>query len=88
MFTAGCPRRVVADRALDHPQVSIASHVAHLKGYRRRVLQLVTTLTHFGTAVDVTVAELRLEAFPPADEATAAILGKRWRSDRHHGSGA
>jgi len=28
-------------------------------------VQLLTTLTHFGTAVDVTVAELRLEAFQP-----------------------
>ncbi len=37
-------------------------------------LRLLTTLTHFGTAVDVTIAELRLEAFLPADEATAAIL--------------
>lgn len=37
-------------------------------------LHLLTTLTHFGTAVDVTVAELRLEAFLPADEATAALL--------------
>jgi transcriptional regulator with XRE-family HTH domain len=39
-------------------------------------LALLTTLTHFGTAVDVTVAELRLEAFLPADEATAAILAR------------
>jgi transcription regulator MmyB-like protein len=39
-------------------------------------LRLLTTLTHFGTAVDVTIAELRLEAFLPADEATAAILAK------------
>lgn len=39
-------------------------------------LQLLTTLTHFGTAVDVTVAELRLEAFLPADQATASILTK------------
>ena len=37
-------------------------------------LRLLTTLTHFGTAVDVTIAELRLEAFLPADEATAAVL--------------
>jgi transcription regulator MmyB-like protein len=37
-------------------------------------LRLLTTLTHFGTAVDVTIAELRLEAFLPADETTAAIL--------------
>jgi transcriptional regulator with XRE-family HTH domain len=40
-------------------------------------LRLLTTLTHFGTAVDVTIAELRMEAFLPADEATAAILAKR-----------
>jgi transcriptional regulator with XRE-family HTH domain len=37
-------------------------------------LNLLTTLSHFGTAVDVTVAELRLEAFLPADEKTAAVL--------------
>ncbi|MGH7488244.1 MAG: hypothetical protein ACREMY_22000, partial [bacterium] len=37
-------------------------------------LRLLTTLTHFGTAVDVTIAELRLEAFLPADEETAALL--------------
>lgn len=37
-------------------------------------LRLLTTLSHFGTAVDVTVAELRLEAFLPADEPTAALL--------------
>ncbi|HEU5334253.1 MAG TPA: helix-turn-helix transcriptional regulator [Actinocrinis sp.] len=40
-------------------------------------LRLLTTLTHFGTAVDVTVAELRLEAFLPADQATAAVLARR-----------
>ena len=37
-------------------------------------LHLLTTLTHFGTATNVTLAELRLEAFLPADEATAAAL--------------
>jgi hypothetical protein len=37
-------------------------------------LHLVTTLTSFATAVDVTVAELQLEAFLPADDATARIL--------------
>jgi hypothetical protein len=31
-------------------------------------------LTRCGTALDVTVAELWLEAFLPADEATAAAL--------------
>ncbi len=40
-------------------------------------LRLMTTITTFATAVDVTVAELRLEAFLPADQATAAILTAR-----------
>jgi transcriptional regulator with XRE-family HTH domain len=39
-------------------------------------LALLTTLTHFATAVDVTIAELRLEAFLPADAETAAILSQ------------
>jgi len=40
----------------------------------RGELRLITTLTSFATAVDVTLSELRLEAFLPADENTAAIL--------------
>ncbi|UBU11989.1 helix-turn-helix domain-containing protein [Nonomuraea gerenzanensis] len=40
-------------------------------------LRLITTLTSFATAVDVTLSELRLEAFLPADEATAKILQQR-----------
>jgi transcriptional regulator with XRE-family HTH domain len=43
-------------------------------------LRLITTLTSFATAVDVTLAELHLEAFLPADDATAAILQRRARS--------
>ncbi|MGZ0146747.1 hypothetical protein ACXJJ3_06720 [Kribbella sp. WER1] len=35
---------------------------------------MITTLTRFGTAIDVTVAELRMEAFLPADEPTARTL--------------
>lgn len=37
-------------------------------------LALITTIATFGTALDVTLAELALEAFLPADAATAAIL--------------
>ncbi len=37
-------------------------------------LRLLTTITTFATAVDVTVAELKLEAFLPADAATANAL--------------
>jgi hypothetical protein len=48
----------------------------HLRtnGPDSRELRLITTLTHFGTATEVTIAELRLEAFLPADEATSATL--------------
>src|SRR5205085_53464 len=41
-------------------------------------LRLITTLTSFATAADVTLAELSLEAFLPADERTAEILRRRW----------
>jgi transcriptional regulator with XRE-family HTH domain len=40
-------------------------------------LRLLTTLTSFATAVDVTLAELHLEAFLPADARTAEILRAR-----------
>jgi len=40
-------------------------------------LRLLTTITTFATAVDVTVAELKLEAFLPADQTSATLLG-RW----------
>ncbi len=40
-------------------------------------LRLITTLTSFATAVDVTLAELQLEAFLPGDEQTARILRDR-----------
>jgi transcriptional regulator with XRE-family HTH domain len=40
-------------------------------------LHLLTTITTFATATDVTIAELRLEAFLPADEHSAAALAQR-----------
>jgi transcriptional regulator with XRE-family HTH domain len=42
-------------------------------------LRLITTLTSFATAADVTLAELHLEAFLPADERTAEVLRRRWQ---------
>lgn len=42
-----------------------------------RELRLLTTITSFATAVDVTLAELHLEAFLPADAATAEALRDR-----------
>lgn len=47
-------------------------------------LRLITTLTSFATAVDITVAELNLEAFLPADERSAEIL--RGRAERRSGA--
>ncbi|GAA0897681.1 helix-turn-helix transcriptional regulator [Virgisporangium aurantiacum] len=60
------------------PPRPTANHLGFAVPLRLRMgadeLRLITTLTHFGTAVDVTIAELRLEAFLPADEATATAL--------------
>jgi hypothetical protein len=41
---------------------------------RGRELRFFSTLATFGTAVDITVAELAIESFFPADEATATAL--------------
>jgi transcriptional regulator with XRE-family HTH domain len=64
----------------DRPRQAGADYLGFAVPLRLRCsdgeLRLLTTLTHFGTAVDVTIAELRLEAFLPSDEATAAILTK------------
>jgi hypothetical protein len=38
------------------------------------VLSFISTITVFGTPVDVTLSELALESFFPADAATAAAL--------------
>ncbi|GAA2557951.1 helix-turn-helix transcriptional regulator [Winogradskya consettensis] len=40
-------------------------------------LHLITTVTTFATATDITLSELKLEAFLPADAATAAALHTR-----------
>jgi transcriptional regulator with XRE-family HTH domain len=39
-----------------------------------QLLTFLSTVTSFGTALDITAAELSIEAFLPADEATAAVL--------------
>lgn len=71
-------RELASELADLAPPRPTANHLGFAVPLRLRVgdseLTLVTTLTHFGTATDVTVAELRLEAFLPADRATAALL--------------
>jgi transcriptional regulator with XRE-family HTH domain len=41
------------------------------------LLSFISTVTTFGTALDVTVSELSIEAFFPADAATADLLSPR-----------
>jgi transcriptional regulator with XRE-family HTH domain len=41
------------------------------------VLSFISTTTVFGTPIDVTLSELAIEAFFPADDATAAVLRAR-----------
>jgi transcriptional regulator with XRE-family HTH domain len=61
---------------LPRPAAPGPDHIGNAVPLRLRdpELTLLTTLTHFGTADDVTVAELSLEAFLPADEATERVL--------------
>lgn len=54
----------------DHLGFAVPLHLRSSAGE----LRLLTTVTTFATAVDVTIAELKLEAFLPADQATAALL--------------
>jgi hypothetical protein len=42
--------------------------------YDDRELSLLTTIATFGTPLDVTVSELMIESFFPADDATAEAL--------------
>ena len=44
-------------------------------------LAFISTATTFGTAVDVTVSELSIESFFPADDATARALQAQRLSD-------
>jgi hypothetical protein len=45
-----------------------------LEGPDGAVLTFLSTVTTFGTALDLTAAELSIEAFLPADDTTAAAL--------------
>jgi transcriptional regulator with XRE-family HTH domain len=57
----------------DHP--GAAEVVVPMKlRHGRHELSLLTTIATFGTPLDVTVSELMIEQFFPADDATAAIL--------------
>ncbi|ORB53005.1 helix-turn-helix domain-containing protein [Mycolicibacterium rhodesiae] len=59
------------DASTDLGGVAVPLEVDRLDGVSLTFLSMVTT---FGTALDLTAAELSLEAFLPADEATARAL--------------
>ncbi|OLB76115.1 MAG: transcriptional regulator [Actinobacteria bacterium 13_2_20CM_2_71_6] len=69
-LTGYLPDRMVT---ADHLGFAVPLHLRTRHGE----LRLMTTITTFATAVDVTLAELKLEAFLPADRETAAILSGR-----------
>jgi transcriptional regulator with XRE-family HTH domain len=50
--------------------------------HRDRTLAFFTTVAAFGTPLDITVSELVIESFFPADETTAAVLRTRQRRRR------
>ena len=59
----------------DHSDLQVPDVVVPLKLRTEvGVLSFFTTTTVFGTAIEVTLSELMLEAFYPADEATAQAL--------------
>lgn len=73
----------LADELRTYPGVGQASGSDDLAGrlfvplvlrHAGRELRLFSTVATFGTALDITVAELAIESFFPADEATATIL--------------
>lgn len=58
--------------ALPHSQAMIA-HPLRLRT-PDGILSFISTITVFGTAVDITLAEIAIETFFPADDETAAFL--------------
>ena len=59
------------------PAVAVGLRLAPPPGENGPELSFFSTITTFGTAVDVTVSELALEAFFPADATTAEHLHAR-----------
>lgn len=72
-----------AEPGSDYTGLAMPLHLASSAGD----LTLLTTVTSFNTAVDVTIAELRLEAFLPADADTAARLESLRQARRRRGYG-
>ena len=55
-------------------QIAVPLRLRSAPGSAAPELTFISTVATFGTAVDITVAELAIESFFPADEATAAAV--------------
>ena len=64
-----------SDETVDLGGVAVPLQLTSAGG---RLLTFLSTVTTFGTALDVTAAELSIEAFLPADEATSDALRKNF----------
>jgi transcriptional regulator with XRE-family HTH domain len=83
-ITADAGLRELHDELAEYPDVRLDPPQGHGVGEEivlplrlRRgddVLELFSTMTTFGSAVDITLTELSVEAFYPADERTALLL--------------
>ena len=80
---AGYPPHGAHDPARDAGGVIVPLQVRLPDG---GVLSMLSTITVFGTPVDITLSELALETFFPADEASAQVL--RHLGDGQAGAGA
>ena len=67
------PAANAREARIDANAVAIPFQIA----FEGSVLSFISTTTVFGTPIDVTLSELALETFFPADAATAAILRAR-----------
>jgi transcriptional regulator with XRE-family HTH domain len=63
----------VSQGRIVHDEGTAIAHILRLK-FGRDVLSFISTITVFGTALDVTLSELAIESFFPADPETSAIL--------------
>jgi transcription regulator MmyB-like protein len=70
----GYPGGVSHTRAVQNECTPIA-HILRLRA-GNEMLSFISTITTFGTALDVTLAELAIESFFPADEQTRGALGR------------
>jgi len=88
----------LGDELRRYPGVEAGSSTAHpahllfvplvLRTPAGQGLRFFSTLATFGTALDVTLAELSIESFFPADEATAAALRAAWAVEPPRAPGA